>query len=461
MKLNLGQKLGAQLTLTPQLQQAIRLLQLSVLEIEQELLQAAEDNPFLELDITPADDRFEPMLEASHYTSNTTINRSESDDVEEFASLSKENTLLEHLIQQINLLTIPSDQKKMVLFLAGSLDEDGYLRESFAELKTALQELSQFDEDVLGEQFEQSLKILQNIEANGIGARTLNECLEIQLNHLSKATFDPKIRDIALRISNRYLDELGQHQWDKLKSKLRCTENDLRAAVHLIRSLDPHPANQYASLTQETIAPDVFVKKNKQKWEVYLNPSNQPKIDLRKEYVDLLKRYKQKEENDPFFQKYSEAKTLVKAVRQRSDTILAVAKAIVDKQQAFFENGDIAMRPLLLKEIADIVGMHESTISRVTTQKYLTSSQGTYAFKYFFSTQINKEQGSHVSSKAIQTLIKQMVDAESPSNPLSDSLISDMLNHEGYQIARRTITKYRELLQIPPVHSRKKMNLEI
>jgi len=209
------------------------------------------------------------------------------------------------------------------------------------------------------------------------------------------------------------------------------------------------------------VTPEVFVLKKGGRWEVNLNPQNQFKLSIRKEYVDLFKQVKKAEQNEEFIQKFADAKSLVRTVQQREETILLVSKAIVDRQQGFFEHGAIAMRPLLLREIADEVGMHESTISRVTNQKYLTCTKGTFSLKYFFGSQITRDTGSNVSSKAIQTLIRQMVKDESPNNPLSDNEISELLNNEGYQIARRTIAKYRDILNIAPMHSRKRMANEM
>jgi RNA polymerase sigma-54 factor len=271
---------------------------------------------------------------------------------------------------------------------------------------------------------------------------------------------DNAVRQVASDIITHGLEELGKYNLDKLKQKVKCKEALMTQAITLIKSLNPAPGLQYASDPGQIVTPDVFIKKINRRWTVLLNPNNQPNIKLRTEYVEAAKEVENTPENQPFLEKLNEAKVLIRSVKQRSDTILRVAQAIVEKQQGFFEHGDLAMQPLLLKEIAETVSLHESTISRVTNQKYLQSSRGTYSFKYFFGGQITREAGATVSAKAIQTLIKQLIQNESAEKPLSDGDISTLLNNEGYQIARRTIVKYREILRIPPMHLRKKQNLQ-
>lgn len=459
MKVNLSQKLSSQLTLTPQLKQAIRLLQMSALEIEQELIQAADENPFLDFDNTPNEDYIDPILEFSHRSSSSKLQRMDSEDMEEFSTLSKEDTLLEFLMHQIATVRTNPDIRKILSFLAGCVDEKGYLRESIEDLRANLDQLPlESDQSELDSQFAEALGILKKLDPSGVGAQNLNDCLLIQLQNI--ADIDEQVLKVASDIVILHLEELGKNNLEKIRQKVKCKDSVLINAIKIIKSLNPSPGLQYSSDPGQVITPDVFIKKINKRWTVLLNPNNQPNIKLRTEYVEVVKEIKNTPENMPFLEKFNDAKVLIRSVKQRSDTILKVAQAIIEKQQGFFEHGDLAMQPLLLKEIAEKVGLHESTISRVTNQKYLQSSRGTFSFKYFFGGQISRDAGETVSAKAIQTLIKQMIENEPPKKPLSDGDISTLLNGEGYQIARRTIVKYREILRIPPVHSRKKQNLQ-
>lgn len=457
MKVNLHQKLSATLTLTPQLQQAIRLLQLSAFEIDQELSLAAEQNPFLDYEPAIREEQLDPITGFSHRTSSTKLHKIDAYDLEEFSTLSYQETLLEHLMQQIGSLRLPADVQKILYYLAGCVDEKGYLRDSIDDLLEGIHALflDESSED-LQKVLEIALLQLKQLDPPGIGAQTLSECLTLQLKALSNV--DQNVMEAALALVRDHLDDLGKANLEKIKQKLRLKDGVFVQTVKLIKSLNPSPGLQYTHTPNEIITPDVLIKRVNKKWVAVLNPSTQPNLRLRTEYMEITKDLKNTPENAPFLEQLNEAKVLVRSVKQRGDTILRVAQAIVEKQQGFFDHGDLAMQPLLLKEIAETLDLHESTISRVTNQKFLQSNRGTFAFKYFFGGQIGKSAGESISSKAIQTLIKQMIQSESPTKPLSDGDISALLNHEGYQIARRTIVKYREILQIPPVQSRKKMN---
>jgi RNA polymerase sigma-54 factor len=458
MKVNLGQKLSSQLTLTPQLKQAIRLLQMSALEIEQELIQAADENPFLDFDNSLNEDYADPIMELSHHAAPAKMQMADTDDMEEYSTLSKEDTLLEYLTRQIATLRIDPNLKQLLHFLAGCVDEKGYLRESITDLRSDLDEIDfSSDPKDIEALFDEAVDLLKQLDPPGVGAQNLSECLLLQLERLEH--IDESVQKAAEDIVTLCLEDLGKNNLDKVKQKVKCKEPALVQAIKLIKSLNPSPGLQYSSDPGQIVTPDVFIKKINKRWTVLLNPNNQPNIKLRTEYVEVAKEVENTPENLPFLEKLNEAKVLIRSVKQRSDTILKVAQAIVEKQQGFFEHGDLAMQPLLLKEIAETVNLHESTISRVTNQKYLQSSRGTFSFKYFFGGQITREAGATVSAKAIQTLIKQLIQNESATKPLSDGDISTLLNNEGYQIARRTIVKYRELLHIPPVHARKKMNV--
>jgi RNA polymerase sigma-54 factor len=460
MKVNLGQKLSSQLTLTPQLKQAIRLLQMSALEIEQELIQAADENPFLDFDNSLNEDYADPIMELSHHAAPAKMQMADTDDMEEYSTLSKEDTLLEFLTRQIATLRIDPNLKQLLHFLAGCVDEKGYLRESITDLRSNLDEIEfSTDPEDIEALFEEAVDLLKQLDPPGVGAQNLSECLLLQLERSEHA--DESVQKAAEDIVTLCLEDLGKNNLDKVKQKVKCKEPILVQSIKLIKSLNPSPGLQYSSDPGQIVTPDVFIKKINKRWTVLLNPNNQPNIKLRTEYVEVAKEVENTPENLPFLEKLNEAKVLIRSVKQRSDTILKVAQAIVEKQQGFFEHGDLAMQPLLLKEIAETVNLHESTISRVTNQKYLQSSRGTFSFKYFFGGQITREAGATVSAKAIQTLIKQLIQNESTAKPLSDGDISTLLNNEGYQIARRTIVKYRELLHIPPVHARKKMGAQL
>lgn len=460
MKVNLRQKLSPQLILTPQLQQAIRLLQLSALEIEQELMLAAEQNPFLEFDNSPDEEQIDPILEYSHTASSAKLAKIDAEDLEGYSYLSREETLLEYLIQQITTLQIDGNVQKILYYLAGCIDERGYLRESREELRSDLESLNlNLFATELNHALEQALYQLKRLDPPGVGAESLSECLLLQLDSLEGR--DERVIKAARDITSYYLEDLAKNNLDKIRQKLRQHDSFLLGAIQLMKTLNPSPGLQYANDPNEIITPDVFIKKSNRRWVAFLNPNNQPNVRVRSEYLDAVKGMKSTPDTLPFLEKLNEAKVLVKSVKQRGETILKVAQAIIEKQQAFFERGDLAMQPLLLKEIAEAVGLHESTISRVTSQKYMQSARGTFAFKYFFGGQIGHNAGENVSSKAIQTLIKQIIQNEIPTKPLSDGAISTLLNNEGYRIARRTIVKYREILRIPAIHSRKRMDANL
>ncbi len=456
MKISLGQLQSGQLTLTPQLQQAIKLLQMSSLEMEQELLAAAEENPFLEYDSSPEEEYLEAIPEFSHRTSSTQAQRIDPEDMDQFSTIAEEVTLLAHLMSQVGTLRVDESQRKILQYLVGCLDDRGYLRENLDELEETLsQVLDPYDGTPL-DQIKDCLNILHSFDPPGIGAFDLADCLLIQLHRLPSAPQDSVAFKLCEEIINEHLNLVGSKNWLKLKQITKCKELDLKLALEMIQKLNPSPCDEFISTKRQIITPDVIVRKTGKGWDAILNPNNQPKISLRSEYIGIIKTQKPNTENEEFFQKFGEAKILIKQVHQRSETILKVAKAIVRRQQSFFDFGELGMKPLLLKEIAEEVGVHESTISRVTNEKYLTCIKGTFSLKYFFGTQVGQDEGmNQVSSRAIKALIKKIIEAESSAKPTSDGAISDLLVKEGYQVARRTVAKYREALRIPPVSLRK------
>lgn len=456
MKISLGQLQSGQLTLTPQLQKAIKLLQMSSLEIEQELLAAAEENPFLEYDSSPEEEYLEAIPEFSHRTSSTQVQRIDPDDMDQYSTIAEEVTLLAYLMSQVGTLRVDEPQRKIVQYLVGCLDDRGYLRDSLDELEETLIPVLDPENGKPIDQIKAGLQILHSLDPSGIGAVDLADCLSIQLQRLPAAFHGSAAFKLCEELLHSHLDLVGSKNWVKLKQITKCKDLDLQLALEMIQKLNPSPCDEFISTKRQIIRPDVIVKKTTRGWEAILNPENQPRVSMRSEYVGMMKSQKPNPENEAIFQKLGEAKVLIKQVHQRSETILKVAKEIVRRQQSFFELGELGMRPLLLKEVAEEVGVHESTISRVTNEKYLTCIKGTFSLKYFFGAQVVQDEGmNQVSSKAVKAFIKKIIEHEPTAKPISDGAISDLLAKEGYQVARRTVAKYREALRIPPVSLRK------
>jgi RNA polymerase sigma-54 factor len=297
-----------------------------------------------------------------------------------------------------------------------------------------------------------ALKLLQSFEPAGVGARDAGECLAIQIRRMDKVAF--VTRRMALTLVENHLELFAQREFNKLKKILDCDDEDLREAQAVIKRCNPHPGAPYAGDVSDYVVPDVIVKRAKNGWQVSLNREVMPKLRVNAMYANILK---QNKGEGSLSSQLQEAKWLIKNMRQRFDTILRVAEAIVDRQRNFFSHGEVAMRPLVLREIADTLGLHESTISRVTTQKYMLTPHGMFELKYFFGSHVATEAGGEASSTAIRALIKQLIGAEDPKSPFSDSKITDMLAEQGMVVARRTVAKYREALKIPPVNLRKSL----
>jgi len=306
------------------------------------------------------------------------------------------------------------------------------------------------------EQTKRALSRLQHLDPPGIGARDLAECLKLQLENFKDADQSNKTWQIAHTICQDYLEIMATRDWSRLKKILKISDAELESGVSLIKSLRHNPIEEFNESVDSTLIPDVIIKKNKGVWVAVSNPDATPRISIHEEYAKVIRENKGRDGIEGINQKLQEARWLVKNVLQRSETILKVAKAIVDRQQNFFNHGEIAMRPLVLREIADTIGMHESTVSRVTTQKYMATPMGCFEFKYFFGSQVSTDNGGSVSSTAIRALIKQLVEEENPLKPLSDTQIVDLLAQKSFVVARRTIAKYRESLRIPAVHLRRK-----
>lgn len=478
MKHSLQLKLSQHLTLTPQLQQSIRLLQLSTLELNQELEQFIENNPLLER-IEPAQDDGSPDnaaefsgIAADSGTTATTEQPAEEtgagasdelwdesapsagprddNDEPDYPQQGAETvTLRDHLLWQLNLTQLSQRDKTIVSLMIDALNEDGYLTQSLEEIAAMLPPELEIDPLEL----DTALKYLQNLDPVGVGARSLGECLALQLEAMPEQT--PCLK-AALQIARQHLELLASRDYNRLKKSLQCDEDTLRSAQSLITHLNPRPGSAYTASDTRYVVADVIVRKVKGAWVVSLNREAMPKLRVNRMYAEILSRNRDSG-GQQLSSQLQEARWMVKNIQQRFETILRVSQAIVDRQRRFFEHGEVAMRPLVLREIADEVGLHESTVSRVTTQKYMLTPRGIFELKYFFGSHVATETGGACSATAIRALIKQLVSAEDTKKPLSDTQITEILAQQGIVVARRTVAKYREAMQIPAVTLRKSL----
>ena len=479
MKTSLQLRQSQQLTLTPQLQQAIRLLQLSTLDMHQEVARMLEENPMLEAaethdtapfsgeSHTPASSTETPneRTEQSHeddrgvdnfgnepadWNTNGSAARSPDDDDDSFPEQAAERaTLREHLHKQLSISALDGKDRQVIGMLIDALDENGYLEQDLPELV----EMLPAELEITLDDLETALVQLQHLDMPGLGARSLCECLSLQLKALPE---DTPYRNLAIRLTSQHLDLLAAHDFNKIKKLLRCCDDELRGAQQLIVSLNPKPGTEFDYSVADYVVPDVVVEKHKGVWQARLNIEALPKLRVNRIYANILQ---QRGENNSsqLSTQLQEAKWLIKNLQQRFDTILRVAQAIVERQNKFLEHGEIGMRPLVLREIAETLEMHESTISRSTTQKFMLTPRGIYEFKHFFGSGLSTESGGTCSSTAIRELIKQLVSAEDTKKPLTDSRMSEILAQQGIVVARRTIAKYREAMHILPVNLRKSL----
>jgi len=469
-------KLSQQLSLTPQLQQSIRLLQLSTLELNQELEKLLTENPLLERDeleaealpLPPnavagaesavaagespaADSRNTDAPDIDWFADGSAAGARRDDDEEpEYPQLAAATpSLYEHLVEQLRMTRLSARDKSIVNTLIAALDQNGYLSQSLEEIA----ELLPPQLEVELEELQIGLHHLQSLDPTGVGARSPAECLELQLKALPPLT---PARELALDIVRAHLDALAACDFARLKRALRCDEDSLRQAQRLILQLNPYPGAAYAVSETRYIVPDVHVKKVKNAWVATLNPDAMPKLRINRMYAQILQD-KQHASGSRLSGQLQEARWLIKNVQQRFDTILRVAQAIVERQRHFFDHGEMAMRPLVLREIAAALDLHESTVSRVTTQKFMATPRGILEMKYFFGSHVVTEAGGACSATAVRALMKQLVDAEDGKKPLSDSKISQILGQQGIVVARRTIAKYRDSLNLPPMSMRKSL----
>ncbi|BDT57259.1 RNA polymerase sigma-54 factor [Massilia varians] len=491
MKQSLQLRTSQHLALTPQLQQSIRLLQLSTLELHQEIEQILHDNPLLErlddpldrsvrlladgaINTAPANGEAPPAppdsvaqegAKAEHEGADGEGNGERGDaemdwggegggarsgdDEDGRPQLEADGiTLREHLAEQIRLSACGMRDRALAELVIDALDDNGYLEEPLDEIHARLPQELEIEMDEL----RCALALVQSLDPVGVGARSAAECLALQIRRMPGVPL--VTRRLALKIVEGYLSWFAQREYTKLKKALDCDDEDLREVQAVVRQCNPHPGAAFSSGVSDYVVPDVIVRRAKNGWQVTLNPEVMPKLRVNSLYANLLKQGRSESQMGAQLQ---EAKWLIKNMRQRFDTILRVAEAIVERQRNFFSHGAVAMRPLVLREIADTLGLHESTISRVTTQKYMLTPHGMFELKYFFGSHVATEAGGEASSTAIRALIAQLTGAEDPRNPLSDSKIAEMLGEQGMVIARRTVAKYREALKIPPVSLRKSL----
>lgn len=474
MKASLQLRMSQQLALTPQLQQSIRLLQLSTQDMQQEVLRMLDENPMLELGDEVAfnpggesrvehervekseDDRsseedgrsddsapetMEWNASAPHSTDD------ENDDYPEQAAL--QASMREYLHTQLSVSQFDRRDRLIIGMLIDALDENGYMLQDLAELAELLPE----ELGITLDDLETALVQLQYLDQPGLGARNLGECLALQLKALPE---DTPQRVLAIALVTQHLDLVAAHDFARIKKLLRCSDEHLRAAQNLIVSLNPKPGDAFDRSVADYVVPDVIVEKHKGKWRVRLNSDAMPRLRVNQLYANILQQRDEKS-GAPLAAQLQEASWLVKSLRQRFETILLVGQAIVERQGAFLEHGEIAMRPLVLREIAEALELHESTVSRATTQKFMRTPRGIYEFKYFFGSGLVTESGGICSSVSIRELIKQLVSGEDTCKPLTDGRMSEILAQQGIVVARRTIAKYREALHILPVNLRKSL----
>lgn len=491
MKQSLQLRLGQQLTMTPQLQQAIKLLQLSTLDLQQEIQEALDSNLMLELDDLapefeggisedhrniqellsapeaggvdaeihldqggmgedlPVDTQWEDVYD-SYTPQGTDFSAPGQDDDTDFLALnSNQATLKDHLLWQLNVATISETDREIAHAIIDAINENGYLTVTLEELLQALNHLE------LGlDEVKVVLHRIQAFDPPGVGARDLRECLLLQLRDLPQ--LEPGQR-VAMLVCRDHFSLLASRDFAKLRQRLKLTEDELSLALQLIRHLNPAPGGSIERSEPQYVVPDVLVSKRSGRWQVELNPEATPRLRVNADYANLIRRADKSDDNTCLKNHLQEARWFIKSLTSRNETVLRVASKIVEFQQGFFNHGDEAMRPLVLRDIAEALELHESTVSRVTTQKFMQTPRGTYEFKYFFSSQLGADSGHETSSTAIRALIKKLIAAEKPSKPLSDNKIAAVLADQGVQVARRTVAKYREAMGIAPSNERKRL----
>ncbi len=502
MKQSLDLKLGQHLTITPQLQQAIRLLQLSSLELQQEIQEALENNPLLEEleeetavrepseapveeavtadsgsddseggegpagdeqavdrdaaiddsqreELTGSNDDWEDNSESLSASATRNEGGDGLPDID--ARNSAPTTLREHLLWQMQMAIFSPTDRRIAEAVIDAINEDGYLTCTLEEIQQSLPG----DLSVEIDEVQAVVHQIQNFDPAGVAARDLSECLLLQMRVLAPST--PHLDNARRVATTENLALLANRDFKQLKRTTRLSPEELQEAIQLIQHLNPRPGGSVTSSHAGYIAPDITVKKIRGVWRADLTSSAAPRLGINHQYEKLIRRGTATADNKYLQDKLQEARWFIKSLVSRNETLLKVARAIVDRQRAFFAHGAEAMKPLVLHDIAEIVGMHESTISRVTTNKYMLTPRGIFELKYFFSSHVGTADGGTCSATAIRSLIKKLVEAEKPMKPISDSTIADILADQGIHVARRTVAKYREALNIPPSSQRKSL----
>ncbi len=492
MKPSLQLKFSQQLTMTPQLQQAIKLLQLSTLDLQQEIQEALDSNPLLEIE----EGNDEPQLEKNNIDNDDSVSdvsASASSDTLEAGDALEKNDLPDelpidstwdeyysassapapgpasddeqifqgettediqaHLLWQMRLTHFSDTDRAIATAIIDSIDESGYLTVTLDDILESVNS-DDMDEPIEMDEVECVLKRIQLFDPIGSGSRTPQECLMVQLRQFAEDT--PWLTE-AKQLIEEYSDLLSSKDYRTLMRKSRLKEDQLREAMRLLQTLNPRPGSALVTKEPEYVIPDVSVTKKNGRWVVELNPDSLPKLSVNQQYAAMSRRAKNSSDSQFIRSHMQEAKWFIKSLESRNDTLMKVANCIVQQQMGFFEHGPEMMKPMVLNDVAEMVDMHESTISRVTTQKYMHTPRGIFELKYFFSSHVATESGGECSSTAIRALIKKLVAAEKPSKPLSDSKIASLLAEQGIKVARRTIAKYRESLSIPPSNQRKSL----
>jgi len=500
MKQSLQLKISQQLTMTPQLQQAIKLLQLSTLELSQEITDQLYSNPLLE-DTNEVDNsaQMENQPEVTQHESeindqkleistdqinNTKSTEQATENMEwdnsfDFDAQSFGNTvsgsnpsnlksefnldqvyqvtqsLKDHILWQLNLTPFGSDDHNIAETLTDALDDDGLLKANIADIFDLNSSRDDEGENTVESEILAVLKRLQQFDPPGVFARNLQECLIIQLDQLAITT--PFLGE-AKKLVNQFLEDIGKLTSEKLLKKTQISITELKGAINLIRSLNPHPGESLQENIAEYIIPDAYVTKIANTWRVRLNDEHNPKLRINETYKNLIKQSDNSQENMYLKNSLAEAKWFIKSLESRNETLLRVVNCIVELQEDFFEFGPVSMKPMILSDISERLELHESTVSRVTTAKYLATPQGIYELKYFFSSHVATATGGECSSTAVSAILKELINAEIPHKPLSDSKLTELLQEQGINIARRTVAKYREGLNIPSSSERKRFD---
>ena len=497
MKPSLGLNVSQNLVITPQLQQAIYLLQLSTLDLQQEIQQALEANPLLELEENEqepqvATDPFDTATreaqkaEQAQEAAPTEMNQWEeknlpeelavdtgwddvysqdyspsssgggsTEDYEDYARDTAVTTLSDHLLWQLNLNIHNPTDRLIGETLIDSINTEGYLREDLDAITEGLKKQNSQLAELTTAEVHSVLKFIQRFDPPGIGARDLKECLALQLEQLAAET--PYLNP-AKKLVDQYLEVLAARDYRFLMRRLKlANEDELHQVITLIQKLNPRPGNSIESEASSYIIPDLLLTRTTNGWRVELNPESQPKLRVQANYHDLINRADSTATKDYLKGHHRDAQWLIKSLQSRSETLLKVGSKIVERQQEFLEKGDEFMVPMVLADIADAIDMHESTVSRATTQKYIHTPRGIYELKYFFSSHVATSEGGEASSTAIRAMLKKLIADEPPRKPLSDSKLADLLAESGIQIARRTVAKYREAMSIPPSSERKRL----